>query len=95
MTNLSKPNIVTDGLPRHGSPQDRGGADAYYGRGFEPHYYTGHTYQSDRVGAEDMTPAQIEEYRYGYENEEDRKDWGIPEREIDFPTHCDFDTEEE
>jgi hypothetical protein len=24
----------------------------------------------------DMTPEQIAEYDYGYDNEEDRKDWG-------------------
>jgi hypothetical protein len=76
MTSLSKPEIIIDGRPRHGSPQDRGGADRYYGRPYEPHYYKGHTYQSERVTEEFMTTAQIEEYRYGYENEEDRKDWG-------------------
>ncbi len=76
MTNPSKPNIMTVKLPRHGSPQDRGSADAYYGRPFEPHYFTGNTYQSTCVVEAVMTVAQIEEYRYGYENEEDRKDWG-------------------
>ena len=24
---------------RHGGPFDRGGADSYYGRGLDPHYY--------------------------------------------------------
>lgn len=91
MTSLSKPNIVTDGLPRHGSPQDRGSADAYYGRRFEPHYYAGKTYGSERIGEPFMTTAQIEEYRYGYENEEDRKDWGVPDRS----PYYDSDPEEE
>ena len=41
--------IVTEGLPRHGSPQDRGSADAYYGRGFNPHYYLGDSMQSEKI----------------------------------------------
>ena len=86
----SKPNIVVEGLPRHGSPQDRGGADAYYGRRYNPHYYEGPTYQSREVPQSEMTPAQIEEYRYGYETNEERKDWGI-----DCSAHCDCDTEED
>jgi hypothetical protein len=38
-----------------------------------------------------MTTVQIEEYRYGYENEEDRKDWGVPDRSA----YYDSDPEEE
>lgn len=68
--------IVTDELPRHGSPQDRGSADAYYGRGFVPHYFVGDTYQSEAVTIDDMTPDEIAAYKYGYDNETDRKDWG-------------------
>ena len=41
--------IFTDELPRHGSPQDRGSADAYYQRPYEPHYYVGDSMQSERV----------------------------------------------
>lgn len=26
-------------LPKHGSPQDRGSADAYYSRRFDPHWW--------------------------------------------------------
>ena len=68
--------IQTELLPRHGSPQDRGSADAYYGRGFEPHYFVGDTYQSEAVMIDDMTPDEIAAYKYGYDNETDRKDWG-------------------
>ena len=68
--------IVKDGLPRHGSPQDRGSADAYYGRPYNPHYYVGASLQSERVEKNNMTAEEIEAYRYGYDNEEDRKDWG-------------------
>ena len=67
--------IVTENLPRHGSPQDRGSADAYYGRRYDPHYYVGASLQSERVGKDNMTVGEIEAYRYGYDNEEDRKDW--------------------
>lgn len=69
-------NIAVDGLPKHGSPQDRGSADRYYGRQYSPHYYPEGTYVGSRIGVEDMTPAQIVEYNYGWENEDDRKDWG-------------------
>ena len=41
---------------RHGGPFDRGGADFWYGRGFNPHYYKGATYTTDRVELADMTP---------------------------------------
>ena len=64
---------------RHGGAYDRGSADSYYRRGFTPHYYTGATYQSDRVELADMTPEEITAYTKGYnENEESGnfKDWG-------------------
>jgi len=67
--------IRLDDLPRHGSPQDRGGADAYYGRSYDPHYYTGGTYDSERVEKDNMTVGEIEAYRYGYENQQDRKEY--------------------
>lgn len=44
---------------RHGGPFDRGGADFWYGRGFNPHYYKGATYSTDRVELADMTPWAI------------------------------------
>lgn len=68
--------IVTEGLPRHGSPQDRGSADAYYGRGFNPHYYLGDSMQSEKIERGRMTVDEVAAYRYGYDNEDDRKDWG-------------------
>ena len=64
---------------RHGGPFDRGGADYWYGRGFDPHYYTGDSVVTDRVELKDMTPAQIAEYTAGYremEKQGDQKDWG-------------------
>lgn len=64
---------------RHGGPYDRGSADSYYGRGFNPHYFVGDTYQSNAVMIDDMTPQEIAAYKAGYdENEQagDFKDWG-------------------
>ena len=60
----------------HGSPYDRGRADRYYGRSFKPHFYTGGTYMSTRICLEDMTDIQVQEYRQGYEDQTDEKDWG-------------------
>jgi hypothetical protein len=51
---------------RHGSPYDRGSADAWYGRPAEPHYYKGPSYQSERVAEPDMTQGEIKAYHAGY-----------------------------
>jgi hypothetical protein len=58
---------------RHGGAYDRGSADAYYGRPFRPHYFTGATHNSPEVT--ELTPAEVAEYREGYVNETDRKVW--------------------
>ncbi len=63
---------------RHGSPYDRGSADSYYRRGYNPHYYLGDTGNSPRVTLKDMTPDEIVAYTAGYnDNEEsgDHKEW--------------------
>ena len=72
----SDANIITDGIPKNGSPQDRGSADRYYGRDYNPHWYPNGTGKGDRIELASMTPAEIVEYTYGYNNEEDRKNWG-------------------
>lgn len=64
---------------RHGGAYDRGSADSYYRRGFNPHYYLGDTYSSDKVELADMTPEEITAYTKGYNDNEDAgnyKDWG-------------------
>jgi len=66
---------IINTLPPHCSPQDRGSADAYYQRLYDPHYITDNG-RGIRITQSDMTTEQIEEYKYGYENETDRKDWG-------------------
>ena len=62
-------------LPPHGSPYDRGSADRYYGRDFDPHYWPHGTGHGKRVELRDMTPDEIIEYTKGYQEEEDRKVW--------------------
>lgn len=64
---------------RHGGCFDRGSADSYYGRNFDPHYYVGGTGTSDRVELAFMTAKEIADYTAGYNwNEQygDKKDWG-------------------
>lgn len=58
----------------HGSPYDRGSADAYYGRVRDPHKYPNGTYNAPRVDLTD--PAEIAEYNLGFDEQWDRKDWG-------------------
>tara|TARA_R100000315_G_C5205362_1_gene121281 strand:- start:237 stop:428 length:192 start_codon:yes stop_codon:yes gene_type:complete len=63
-------------MKKHGSPKDRGSADAYYQRVREPHYYIGGSITGIRVPMAEMTQAQIDAYNIGYDNEDDRKDYG-------------------
>jgi len=60
----------------HGSPYDRGSADYYYWRPFDPHKYPNGTYNGDPVT--DLTEEELMAYAVGYELELDRKDWGVP-----------------
>ena len=60
---------------RHGSPYDRGMADSYYRRGYNPHYYLGDTGNSPRVTLKDMTPDEIVAYTAGYNDNEDDGDF--------------------
>ena len=54
---------------RHGGPYDRGSADSYYGREFDPHYYKGDTYSTPRLIAE-MGSYEYDAYKAGYEDNE-------------------------
>ncbi len=65
----------TNNLTGHGSAADRGSADAYYGRGHNPHYFTGGSYNTPRVEREAMTPEEVAAYTKAYENEGERKEW--------------------
>ena len=66
-------------LTRHGGPFDRGGADYYYGRSIDPHLYIFGSYTAERIGIDDMSLEEINEYLEGYAQAEargDQKDWG-------------------
>lgn len=58
----------------HGGPYDRGAADYYYWRPREPHKYPKGTYVGERVT--DLTEEEVEAYNAGYDECNDRKDWG-------------------
>ena len=63
---------------RHRGPHDRGSADAWYERPFDPHYFVGDTYNSEKVPWHKMTKQEIKEYTIGYEsvaNSGLRKEW--------------------
>jgi hypothetical protein len=72
--------LVTDTYDvRHGGAFDRGRADSYYHRTFDPHYYVGGTSISPRVELAEMSAAEITAYTAGYNwNEKygEKKDWG-------------------
>lgn len=59
----------------HGSPADRGSADAYYWRDADPHWWPEGTGKGIRVEVCDMNELQIELYMKAYNNETDRKDY--------------------
>ena len=50
--------------------------DAYYGRPPRPHYFVGKTHLSKEISEDNMSDQEIKEYYKGYNEEEDRKDWG-------------------
>ena len=63
---------------RHGGPFDRGAADSYYNRPFDPHFYQGATMTTPRVSLAEMTPEEITAYTAGYNYNEqfgDKKQW--------------------
>ena len=65
-----------DTIIKHGSPYDRGGADSYYRRPANPHYYPQGSYNGEVIT--DLTDEQIAEYYRGYEDNEragNFKDW--------------------
>ena len=64
---------------RHNGPWDRGCADNYYGRPFNPHYFKADTSPLLRVPKENMTEAELAAYKDGWIHNESighKKDWG-------------------
>ena len=62
-------------MTRHGGPWDRGSADAYYRRPFQPHYFKGDTYNSERVERKDMSEEEIAAYTDGYGDQDEITEW--------------------
>jgi hypothetical protein len=54
---------------RHGGAWDRGSADAYYRRAYQPHMFEGATHQSRYIPAHQMDQHDIDAYRAGYEDQ--------------------------
>jgi hypothetical protein len=76
MATVYKGKIYDD---RHGGPFDRGSADCYYGRRYQPHYFKGGTYQTEQVHEHQMTEEDLAAYRAGWDwnaEQGDYKDWG-------------------
>ena len=59
----------------HGSPEDRGSADRYYGRSRNPHKFPNGTHVWPRINTIDLTKKEIAAYNKAYDEETDRKDW--------------------
>ena len=51
---------------RHGGPYDRGNADKWYGREYDPHYFVGDTYDTVKVELKDMSADDVAAYTIGY-----------------------------
>ena len=58
----------------HGSPFDRGGADFWYHRQPEPHYWPEGTYRGVKVTEDSMSDVEIAAYLAGYAEAEDQGD---------------------
>lgn len=64
---------------RHGGPYDRGAADYWYQREYNPHYFKKDTYLSPRVEAHEMTAHELKAYAAGWkfaEKNGGQKDYG-------------------
>ena len=64
---------------RHGGPYDRGSADAYYGRRFNPHYYLGATGRGEPIKITSPESEEYKAYTAGWNDQieaGDFKDWG-------------------
>jgi hypothetical protein len=61
--------LKTEYSQRHGGPYDRGGADSYYCRAFDPHYFVGATYSTPRVDCVKGS-YEYEAYKAGFDENE-------------------------
>ena len=61
---------------RYGSPYDRGSADRYYGREYQPHMIDFFKGPGVRIKEDELSQEQLAEYKLGWNQTDDRKDWG-------------------
>ena len=71
------------GGAKHGSPRDRGLADKYYGRPYNPHWHWYSDHGCQVVESEHMSVEEIGEYNKGYGIETGEKVWFEPEPQIE------------
>ena len=75
------------GGKKPGSPEDRGSADRYYGRPYDPHYHLKYHSRTRgyvlRVDSKRMTAEEIAEYDKGYHGETGEKVWFEPEPQME------------
>jgi hypothetical protein len=77
------------GDKKHGSPRDRGSADRYYGRPYNPHwhFYGASSFWSELgcelIESDQMTAEEIAEYDNGYNGETGEKVWFEPEPQME------------
>ncbi len=63
---------------QHGGAYDRGSADRYYKRSYNPHYrvYTQNPYSCETITSDKMTAEELEAYAAGWNEEKGEKDYG-------------------
>ena len=71
------------GGKKPGSPEDRGSADRYYGRPYNPHWLWYGDHGCQTVESDQMTPEEIAEYDKGYDGETGEKVWFEPEPKME------------
>lgn len=57
-------------MRKHGSPEDRGAADSWYGRPKRPHWFPNGSFNPPEIKEKDMTPEQIAAYHKGFDENE-------------------------
>jgi len=74
---IDQPGVQFD-RNRNGGLYDRGGADFWYDRVRNPHWYPDGSYKGAPETRIELTPAEIAEYNAGYDAAEkrgDQKEW--------------------
>jgi len=71
------------GDKKHGSPRDRGSADRYYGRPYNPHWHWYSDHGCQVVESEHMSVEEIAEYNEGWHGETGEKVWFEPEPQME------------